>query len=39
MNVNQAKEEPVRFDPTDPNFLQHYYEDVLNPMEAEGVDF
>ena len=39
MNVDQAQEEPVRFDPTDPEFLQHYYEDVLNPMEAEGVDF
>lgn len=39
MHVDAKKEEPVRFDPTDPAFLQHYYADVLNPMEEEGVDF
>lgn len=39
MKVNAEQEEPVRFDPSDPEFLQCYYEDVLNPMEAEGVDF
>lgn len=31
--------EAVPFDPTNPEFMQHYYADVLNPMEAEGVDF
>lgn len=39
MGVDAAKEEPVRFEPTNPEFLQHYYEDVLHPMEEEGVDF
>ena len=33
------KGEAVLFDPCDPDFLQYYYEDVLHPLEAQGVDF
>lgn len=39
MQVDQAKEEPVLFDVADPEFLQHYYEDVVRPLEEDGVDF
>ncbi len=39
MAVDAAGEEPVFFEPGDPDFLQHYYEDVLHPLEDEGVDF
>lgn len=39
MHVDMEQEEAVLFDPSDPIFLQHYYEDVLHPMEEEGVDF
>lgn len=39
MGVDTASEEPVSFDPSDPMFMQYYYEDVLHPMEDEGVDF
>ena len=31
--------ECVAFDPTDPAFLQAYFEEVHHPLEAEGVDF
>lgn len=39
MKVEQEAEEPVLFDITNPEFLQYYYEDVLNPLEEQGVDF
>lgn len=39
MGIDPTTEAPIPFDPTDPVFLQHYYADVLNPMEDEGVDF
>lgn len=39
MGVDQASEEPVRFDAADPQFLQYYYEDILHTLEEEGVDF
>ena len=39
MGVDAEHEQPVEFDPTDPKFLQYYYQDVLNPLEDEGVDF
>ena len=31
--------ENVPFDVASPEFMKHYFEDVLHPMEAEGVDF
>lgn len=39
MKVDKDAEEPVLFDITNPKFLQYYYEDVLNPLEEDGVDF
>ena len=30
---------PVRFDPTDPDFLEAYFEELHHPLEGEGVDF
>jgi alpha-glucosidase (family GH31 glycosyl hydrolase) len=30
---------PVRFDPTDPDFLEAYFEELHHPLEDEGVDF
>lgn len=39
MGVDPVDEVPVHFDPTDPNFLQAYFEELHHPLEAEGVDF
>lgn len=39
MGVNQEQEEPVLFDITNQQFVECYYDDVLHPMEEEGVDF
>lgn len=39
MGIDPETEEPVLFDVSDPVFLQHYYEDVIHPMEERGVDF
>lgn len=39
MKVDKDAEEPVLFDITNSKFLQYYYEDVLNPLEEDGVDF
>ena len=39
MGVDAAAEEPVPFDPVSPKFMHYYFEDVLHPMEEEGVDF
>lgn len=39
MQVDTQNGDPVNFDPCDPDFLQYYYEDVLHPLEAQGVDF
>lgn len=30
---------PVRFDPTDPEFLAAYFEELHHPLEDQGVDF
>jgi alpha-glucosidase (family GH31 glycosyl hydrolase) len=32
-------DEPIAFDPTDPEFLQAYFEVLHHPLEAQGVDF
>ena len=39
MGVDQQKGEKVAFDATSRKFLKYYFEDVLHPMEDEGVDF
>ena len=37
MGIDPASELPVSFDPTDPDFLEAYFED--HPLEEQGVDF
>jgi alpha-glucosidase (family GH31 glycosyl hydrolase) len=37
--TDPASELPVRFDPTDPDFLEAYFEELHHPLEDEGVDF
>jgi len=40
MGIDPDSEEPVEFDASDPQFLQGYFEHLINPMEdEEGVDF
>jgi alpha-glucosidase (family GH31 glycosyl hydrolase) len=39
MGIDPADELPVTFDPTDPGFLEAYFEELHHPLEAEGVDF
>jgi alpha-glucosidase (family GH31 glycosyl hydrolase) len=39
MGVDPASELPVAFDPTDPDFLEAYFEELHHPLEDEGVDF
>ena len=39
MGVNVEQGEAVRFNIASPEFLKAYFEEVLHPMEAEGVDF
>ncbi|MDX6302643.1 MAG: hypothetical protein QOF53_3857 [Nocardioidaceae bacterium] len=39
MGTDPAGELPVRFDPTDPDFLEAYFEELHHPLEDEGVDF
>jgi alpha-glucosidase (family GH31 glycosyl hydrolase) len=37
--IDPASELPVRFDPTDPEFVEAYLEELHHPLEDEGVDF
>ena len=39
MGKDPNKKECIEFDPTDPTFMQAYFEVVHNPLEREGVDF
>ncbi|MDR2952000.1 MAG: glycoside hydrolase, partial [Treponema sp.] len=39
MGVDAASRKPVDFDASNPEFLQAYFEEVLHPMEEDGVDF
>jgi alpha-glucosidase (family GH31 glycosyl hydrolase) len=39
MGIDPASELPVAFDPTDPDFLEAYFEELHHPLEDEGVDF
>ena len=39
MGMNPEEEKTVAFDPTDPRFMEVYFEELHHPMEEEGVDF
>ena len=39
LGTDPDSEAPVRFDPTDPDFLEAYLEELHHPLEDEGVDF
>ncbi|GAA2737252.1 glycoside hydrolase family 31 protein [Pedococcus aerophilus] len=39
VGIDPASETPVPFDPTDPDFLEAYFEELHHPLEDEGVDF
>jgi hypothetical protein len=39
MSVDPATERAVAFDPTDPRFMDSYFQRLHHPLEDEGVDF
>ncbi len=39
MGVDPKTEQPIPFDIADPLFVQTYFEKILHPLEAQGVDF
>lgn len=39
MGIDPATEQPVKFDVSDPKFMRTYLNEVLHPLEDEGVDF
>jgi alpha-glucosidase (family GH31 glycosyl hydrolase) len=39
MGIDPDSELPVNFDPTDPDFIEAYFEELHHPLEDEGVDF
>jgi alpha-glucosidase (family GH31 glycosyl hydrolase) len=39
MGIDPDSELPVSFDPTDPAFIEAYFEELHHPLEDEGVDF
>ena len=39
MGMNPKEEKPVTFDPTDPHFMEVYFDELHHPLEEEGVDF
>ena len=39
LNMDPAGKECIKFAPEDKNFLEHYFNEILHPMEKEGVDF
>lgn len=39
MGIDPASEEPVRFDISDPHFMDAYFAILHHPMEEKGVDF
>ncbi len=39
MGIDPASQEPVEFDIADPKFTQGYFDLLLHPLEAQGVDF
>ena len=39
MGIDPDSGLPVAFDPTDPDFLEAYFEELHHPLEDDGVDF
>ena len=39
MGMDPAEKKTVRFDASDPKFIKTYFEEVLHPLEDQGVDF
>lgn len=39
MGMNPEEEKTVPFDPTDPHFMEVYFNELHHPLEEEGVDF
>lgn len=39
LGADPDKEQPIAFDLANPQFLEAYFDQVLHPMEREGVDF
>ena len=39
MGMNPEEEKTVAFDPTNPQFMKVYFDELHHPMEEEGVDF
>ncbi len=39
MGIDAESRLPVNFDPTDPEFIEAYFEELHHPLEDEGVDF
>jgi alpha-glucosidase (family GH31 glycosyl hydrolase) len=39
MGIDPDSGLPVNFDPTDPDFIEAYFEELHHPLEGEGVDF
>jgi alpha-glucosidase (family GH31 glycosyl hydrolase) len=39
LGIDPASERPVDFDPTDPAFVEAYFEELHHPLEQQGVDF
>jgi alpha-glucosidase (family GH31 glycosyl hydrolase) len=39
MGIDPDDELPVSFDPTDPEFIEAYFEELHHPLEDDGVDF
>lgn len=39
MGIDPETKEPVAFDVTDPKFIRNYFDEVLHPLEQQGVDF
>src|SRR5688500_18689993 len=39
MGIDPETGAPVQFNPTDPDFLEAYFEELHHPLEDQGVDF
>ena len=39
MGMDPKEGKPVTFDPTDPHFMEVYFDELHHPLEEEGVDF
>lgn len=39
MGIDPATQRPIAFDCTSPRFMTAYFEDVLRPLEKNGIDF